>query len=75
MEEIKSLIPDIEDKIADMRVYKEEVCVCREIVKHCLKPKLEQPQGEINKIEVRRAPQCASLEGAVENLKVDESDQ
>jgi len=71
VEEIKGLIPDIEDKIADLGVYKEEVCVCREIVKHGLKPKLEQPEGAVNKIEVRRAPRDTSITKDMEDLTVE----
>lgn len=81
VEEIKGLIPDIEDKILDMEIYKDEVCVCK-VALECCKARIKEREEEaaaeaaskVNKIEVRRAPRAASsIEEGVDALTVTES--
>ncbi|KAJ8922945.1 hypothetical protein NQ315_001491 [Exocentrus adspersus] len=66
IQEVKNLIPDVEDKIADMHSYKDEVCRCdirtsiREFVG---KPRFAAVDAsEVNRIEVRTK---ASLEAVL----------
>lgn len=61
IKEIKSLIPDIQEKITDMKTYKDEVCQCdiRTTIKSFVsKPNFEKllNKNAINVIEVKRKP-------------------
>lgn len=70
--EIKSLIPDIEEKIADMKTYKDEVCQCdiRATIKNFVeKPNFTQLEThDINKLEARRRP---DIETALKNINLE----
>lgn len=72
--EIKSLIPDIEEKIADMKTYKEEVCQCD--IRTTIKNVVEKPQftqldmHNINKLEVKRRP---DIETALKNINLEKN--
>ncbi|KAL1489181.1 hypothetical protein ABEB36_014119 [Hypothenemus hampei] len=54
LEEIKGLLPDIEEKIADMQESKREVCCCEKSVKTISDGKSQPSEGPVNKLEVRR---------------------
>lgn len=71
IEEIKGLVPDIEEKIADMKSYKDEVCQCdirtsiREFFGKTEFDKVDL--SKVNKIEVRRKP---TLEGVFNKIHI-----
>lgn len=72
IKEIKSLIPDIDEKIADMKTYKDEVCQCD--IRTTIKNLVEKPQfsqletNNINKLEVKRRP---DIETALKNINLE----
>lgn len=71
IKEIRSLIPDIEEKIADMKSYRDEVCQCD--IRKTIKNFVEKPQftqlnaHNINKLEVKRHPE---IESALKNINL-----
>lgn len=71
IEEVKGLVPDIEEKIADMKSYKDEVCQCdirtsiREFVGKAKFVPVDP--SNVNRIEVKRKP---TLEGALNKIHI-----
>lgn len=71
IKEIKSLIPDIEEKITDMKTYKDEVCQCD--IRTTIKNLVEKPEftqlstHNVNKLEVKRRP---DIETALKNITI-----
>lgn len=71
IEEVKGLIPDIEEKIADMKSYKDEVCQCD--IRTSIREFVGKPQftevdaSKVNMIEVKRKP---TLEGALNKIHI-----
>lgn len=67
--EIKNLIPDVEEKVADMKTYKDEVCQCdiRTTIKNTvLKPDFVIPdKADINMLQVKRKP---TIESALQKI-------
>lgn len=71
IKEIQSLIPDIEEKINDMKTYKDEVCQCD--IRTTINNLVEKPQftqintHNIHKLEVKRRP---DIETALKNVNL-----